>query len=99
VTFYKRLLKYWLFFSIVTVLVLTLSPFNFSLKSVGQFTWIFQPTDFIENLFLFFPIGLTLMLLHKTTLKLLCAYLIFAFTLSLFVEESQLFLNIRGSQY
>lgn len=98
-TFYKSLLKYWLFFSVITVLLLTLSPFNFSLNNIGRFTWIFQPTDFIENLFLFFPIGLALMLLHKTTLKLFIAYLIFSFSLSLFIEESQLFLIIRGSQY
>lgn len=98
-TFYKKLLKYWLFFSIITALLLTLSPFNFSLNNIGRFTWIFQTSDFIENLFLFFPIGLTLMLWHRTTLKLFFAYLIFAFTLSLFIEEAQLFLHIRGSQY
>ncbi len=83
------------------ILLLTLSPFDFTTERIGHFSWKTTYRDAAENLLMTIPLGFLLRLRRRERAPplLLLPELAFGLLLSLGVESAQLFLPTRASQY
>ncbi len=85
---------------VATILLLTLSPFNFTTEHIGRFYWKTSYRDAAENLLMTIPLGFLLRLRWREHAPMLfLPELAFGVLLSLGVESAQLFLPTRASQY
>lgn len=79
------------------IYLLTLNPFEFQAFVPSEFwVWRFGIPDFLQNILLFFPLGVVL---KHTTRRTPLAVMLCGLALSLSVEVCQLFIEIRTSNF
>ena len=83
----------------IIILIITLIPFDFRVPQQFKISWATNRTDFINNIFLFIPIGFLFKLSRghrKDTLYL--APFLFGLILSMTIEGTQAFIQERFTQ-
>lgn len=91
---------YWALYSLVCILVYTLSPFEFKPNQVTEFSWKYNLRDILQNILLMLPLGFFGVLSSKRFKpKNLITYFIFGILLSSLIESIQLTIGDRYSQY
>jgi len=96
----QNLLFTWAFYYVLFVILITQSPYNFSCKSIGSFSWAINPLDTFQNLLLLSPVGFCLALSNQPfKYSFILKYTLLGFLLSIVIESGQLLLESRTSQY